>query len=163
MNTFDIVILLVLSIFIIRGIFRGFINELITLIGLVIGYLVAITYLDLAMSFIISIFPDLPEIAIKIVCFAGIFIGTNILLRFAAHFLTKTLSFAMLGWLNRLLGGLVGLLKSILIITIITFLTNLLPYSEVLLNKIGTNNSYFYPLFRMLGPQLYMQIQNWLS
>jgi len=163
MNTFDSVILIILSIFIFRGIFRGFINELITLIGLVVGYLVSITYLDIVKSFIDSILPEIPEIALKIICFALIFIGINILLRIAAQFLTKSMKFAMLGWLNRLLGGVTGLFKSVLIVTIVIFLTNLLPYSELILNKIGTEDSFFYPLFKMLGPQLYVQIQNWIA
>jgi uncharacterized membrane protein required for colicin V production len=127
-----------------------------------LGYLAAITYLDPFQNFVLVFFPDLPQIATKITCFSLLFVGTNILLRLAGSFFTKTLKFAMLGWLNHLLGGLSGLIKSILIATIVVFLINLLPYSEYLLTKIDSEQSFFFPLFKMLGPELYERIQSWI-
>lgn len=45
MNSLDIGILSIAAIFFIKGFFRGFVYELITIAGLILGYLISITYL----------------------------------------------------------------------------------------------------------------------
>jgi membrane protein required for colicin V production len=161
MNSLDIGILSIASIFFIRGILRGFIYELITVVGLILGYIISITYLSLLSAFILSFFPSLPEPVIKLISFFVLFVGTNLILRLVAKILTKTVKIAMLGWLNRLLGGLIGVLKGIIIMGIIVFVLNMLPFSSVLLDNPEINESQIYPLLEVLGPQLYAQIQKY--
>jgi membrane protein required for colicin V production len=80
-------------------------------------------------------------------------------LRFIANAVTKTLKFAMLGWLNRLLGGLLGFTKSILILSILVFLISLIPLSFTFMKTIGIEESILFPILKSLGPELYKQIQ----
>jgi membrane protein required for colicin V production len=159
MNTIDVVILIFILFFTIRGLFRGFILELSTLIGLVIGYLAGITYLGFLSGLMQSIMPDAPVSVLNIISFSVIFIVINILLKIAANLVTKTLKFAMLGWLNRLLGAVFGLTKSILILSILVFLISLIPWSENLLTNAEAGDSVLFPLLRLLGPELYEQVQ----
>ena len=56
MNSLDIAILSIALIFFIRGIFRGFIFELVTVLGLILGYIISITYLSLVAGYILSQF-----------------------------------------------------------------------------------------------------------
>jgi membrane protein required for colicin V production len=163
MNSIDVVILIIILLFTIRGLFRGFILELSTLIGLIIGYLAAITYLGLLSALLQSFIPSAPAAVLNIISFSLIFIGINILLRIAANLITRTLKFAMLGWLNRLLGGLFGFVKSILILSIAVFLMSLIPKSEEMFANSGLQNSILFPMLRLLGPELYEQIQNILG
>ena len=65
----------------------------------------------------------------------------------------------MLGWLNRLLGGLLGMLKSIIIMSILVFIIDLIPFSSSLLEQVEVQTSELYPLLNTLGPQLYAEIQ----
>ena len=65
----------------------------------------------------------------------------------------------MLGWLNRLLGGLFGLLKSLLIMGIAVFLLNLIPFSSSFVEKAGTDNSILFPILKTIGPELYKEVQ----
>ncbi len=160
MNALDIVILSIASIFFVRGIFRGFILELITVVGLVLGYLISITYLSIVAGFILSFFPSFPESLVNIISFFVLFVGTNILLRLGANMISKTLKIAMLGWLNRLLGGILGLFKIIIILSILVFVLDLIPFSSVLLDQIESKNSYLYPILELLGPRLYEEIKN---
>jgi membrane protein required for colicin V production len=160
MNSLDLFILIFASIFFIRGIFRGFVFELITVAGLIIGYLVAITYLDILSSLLIRFFPALPIAVCYIISFIVIFIVTNVVLRFVANVLTRTLKFAMLGWLNRLFGGLFGLVKGILILSILVFLVSFVPFSTQFIAMIGTDQSILFPLLKALGPELYEHIKD---
>lgn len=159
MNSVDVVILVIILLFTIRGLFRGFILELSTLIGLVIGYLAAITYIGFLSALLQSLIPSAPVSVLNIISFSLIFIGINILLKIAANLITKTLKFAMLGWLNRLLGGLFGFVKSILILSIAVFLISLIPQSGEMFANSGLQESILFPMLKLLGPELYEQIQ----
>ena len=159
MNSLDIGILLIAAVFFIRGIFRGFVFELVTVVGLILGYIISITYLSLLAGYILSIFPTAAESIVKLISFFVLFVGTNILLRMVANIVTKTLKIAMLGWLNRLLGGLLGMLKSIIIMSIIVFIIDLIPFSSTLLEQVEVQTSELYPILNALGPRLYSEIQ----
>ena len=159
MNSLDFFILTFILIFLIRGLFRGFVRELTTVIGLILGYLVAISYIHILTSILLEYFPTLPNSLVDILCFSALFILTNIILRLIANIITQTLKFAMLGWLNRLLGGLFGLLKSLLIMGIAVFLLNLIPFSSSFVEKAGTDNSILFPILKTIGPELYKEVQ----
>jgi membrane protein required for colicin V production len=105
-----------------------------------------------------SYFPQLPASVAQIISFTVIFIVINIALRLIANVITKTLKFAMLGWLNRLFGATFGLIKSAIILGIAVFLINLIPFSEIFMEKAGKNESFFYPILEMIGPELYKQV-----
>ncbi len=159
MNSLDIGILSIASIFFIRGIFRGFIFELVTVIGLILGYIISITYLSIVSGIILSFFPSLPNSIVNIVGFFVLFVGTNMLLRVIANLLTKTLKIAMLGWLNHLLGGLFGLLKGVILMSILVFVIDLIPFSATLLESIEVKQSLLYPVLEVFGPKFYEEIQ----
>ncbi len=160
MNSIDIFIIIFISFFLIRGIFRGFVIELTSLLGLVLGYLIAISYVGMISDFILSYFPDLPASAVKIIAFSILFIATNVGLKLVAQMVTKTLKFAMLGWLNRLLGALLALLKSVIILCIVVLIIDFLPFSELALQSEEVQGSQLFPLLNMLGPELYRHINN---
>jgi membrane protein required for colicin V production len=160
MNSLDLFFLVIIIIFFLRGLFRGLAFELISLIGLILGYLIAITYLNILSALILKYIPALPTAAANIISFAIIFIITNIILRFVANVLTRTLKYAMLGWLNRLLGGLFGIMKSLIVLSIIVFLISLVPALDGILKMFGLGDSFIFPLLKILGPELYEQIQN---
>jgi membrane protein required for colicin V production len=158
MNPIDIAILSVSAIFFVRGLFRGFVYELVTVVGLILGYIISITYLSLLSAFILTYFPSLPTSVVNIGSFFVLFVGTNLILRLIANILTKTLKIAMLGWLNRVLGGILGLLKCIIILSIIVFVLDMLPFSEGLLQQDEVQSSILYPVLEMIGPRLYQEI-----
>lgn len=163
MNSIDIGILVIAAIFFIRGIFRGFVFELVTVVGLILGYIISITYLSLVAGYILSFFPSIPDSIVKLVSFFVLFVGTNLLLRMIANIITKTLKIAMLGWLNRFLGGLLGMLKSIIVMSIIVFVLDMIPLSSLLLEQVEVQTSELYPILDALGPRLYIEIQKLTS
>ena len=88
-----------------------------------------------------------------------LFVGTNLLLRFVSNIITKTLKIAMLGWLNRLLGGILGMIKSVIIMSILVFVIDMIPFSSYLLEQVEVQTSELYPVLNALGPRLYEEIQ----
>jgi len=159
MNSLDIGILLIASVFFIRGIFRGFVFELVTVVGLILGYIISITYLSLLAGYILTFFPSVPETVVNPISFFILFVGTNLLLRLVSNIITKTLKIAMLGWLNRFLGGLLGMLKSVIIMSILVFTIDLIPLSSYLLDQVEVQTSELYPVLNALGPRFYTEIQ----
>lgn len=107
MNWLDILIIVSLAAAVIGGLATGFIRSLFTLIGLIAGIVLAgRMYGGLAtrLSFIHH------EGAANIVAFVLIFIAILLLAAIAAQILRTVIARAMLGWLDRLAGGLIGLL-----------------------------------------------------
>ncbi|HEX7511171.1 MAG TPA: CvpA family protein [Chitinivibrionales bacterium] len=113
MHAFDIVFYIFSAIFIIIGIRRGFIEEVVRLLALVSGFvcgLVLYKPLMPKLSFL-SLAPHVTAV----IAFLGIFLGCTILLLLIGKLIKKIVSLAMLGWLDRLGGGLVGALKAIVL------------------------------------------------
>lgn len=160
MNPVDIFILVFILFFLIRGFFRGFVLELTTLIGLVLGYLVAISNAGWVTQLILQYLPSLPQSAVNIFSFALLFIGTNLILRFVADIITKTLKFAMLGWLNRWLGAIFGTIKSLIFLSVLVLVLDFLPFSTYVLDRPEIHESQLYPVLEMLGPELYHHLNN---
>jgi membrane protein required for colicin V production len=105
MNWFDIVLIAVLLLSTIIGIWRGFINMVLPLIGIIIGIILAGLYAPTVGGW-------LPIDDTEHAAWAGyaiIVVGTLIVSIILAVILTRFIHFTLLGWLDRLLGGIFGL------------------------------------------------------
>lgn len=132
MNTLDILILLILGFTVVRGLFRGFVGEISSIVGLVIGFILANRYHEKLLPLVGSILPD-PAIA-NLLSYALLFITGLVLILIIAGMLRHLLKISLLGWLDRLAGGTMGLIKggllSVLIVLALT--TFLSPQAEIL-------------------------------
>ena len=123
MNLLDYIIIVVMTLLIVRGILRGFIREIFSLAGIVLGIWFAIVFQPQTTDFLRSYLPDgkyLPPLSIAVL-FTAIFISSNII-GGAVKFLFRK---ASLGWLDRALGACLAVVKGIVIgyvaIIILTF------------------------------------------
>lgn len=109
MNWLDIVIIVVLIIGAVTGLRTGIIKVVVSLVGIIAGVLLAgRLYVPLAGS--LSFVPH--DGAAKILAFAIIFIVVMIIALIVGNVLTKIVSAIMLGWINRLLGGVFGFISA---------------------------------------------------
>jgi len=117
MNPFDIVIAVILIFCLVRGIFRGLIKELSSIVGVLAGFYAAYSY-----------YPDLGHVLAKwisspaylnILSFMLIFFGVFISIGILGVIIKYLLSIAFLGWVDRLCGAGFGVLKGILISSVI--------------------------------------------
>ncbi len=145
MNSLDIFLLIFIAYFTVRGIFRGLIKELIIVLALVLGYILAFSFFEPLSVIFMNTFKGFPKTGARILSFALIFIAINIALRLFGVFLEKIIKFAFLQPLNRLGGGLFGLLKSLFFLSIILFIIRLLPFAPAALQKVGAGESILWP------------------
>jgi len=118
MNTVDIILSLVLLYGLVRGFFRGLLAELASLIGIVAGIYGAIHFSHFLGDFL-SEHVEWKIQYINLISFAITFILIVFLISLAGKMLTKIATFAALGIVNKLLGGVFGFIKSAFVVSVI--------------------------------------------
>ena len=126
MNFFDIIVVVILSYCVIRGIFRGLVKELFSLIGVLGGFYAAYTY------YMVLAKPLSRWIAntgyLNILSFLIIFCFVFIIISILGIIIHYILNIAFLGWVDRICGAGFGTVKGILIASgILITLTTFLP------------------------------------
>lgn len=155
MNYFDVIIFIILGLFTIRGVFRGLVTELIILISLIMGFVIAFTYLDDARQFILGMFPLLPDSVARIVAFIILFLVINIVLRILGRVLNKFVTFTFLQPINRLAGGVFAFFKVAIIMSLVFVLIDFIPLSKEIEKMIGADQSFSYAPLQKLAPAVY--------
>jgi membrane protein required for colicin V production len=154
MSTFDIVILVLLLFGFIRGLMKGLFVELASLIALIAGVYGAIHFSYFAGGYLIN-YVDWEEKYISIVAFAITFIAIVVVISLMGKMLTKIADFAALGFLNKLLGGVFGILKIGVILSIILIIFDKLNRNLPFVDKEVTKDSLLYEPVRGLAPMLF--------
>lgn len=134
MNLLDILILATLIYFVIKGLIRGFVREIASLAGVILGILIASRYqaevTEWSKQFL-NPGPYLPLISF-VVIFAVVLVACNVL----GWLIRLALKKAPLGWLDRALGLCFALLKGLVITyLVIVILTFFLPSGTPLIAR----------------------------
>src|SRR5210317_232205 len=116
MNTFDIIIAAFLIFGFVRGLMRGLFVEVASLVALVAGIYGAIHFSYFIGAYL-SEYVEWEEQYITITSFALTFALIVLAISLAGKALTKIADFAALGLVNKILGGVFGLLKFGLILS----------------------------------------------
>jgi membrane protein required for colicin V production len=126
MNPFDILIITILTYGLIRGIFRGLVREISSIVGVLGGFYAAYTYYP-PVARLLS--PWISDTAyLNIVSYMAVFSVVVIFVGILAVIIKYLLNIAYLGWVDRVCGALFGLLKGGLVICVIFIvLTAFLP------------------------------------
>ncbi len=154
MNTFDIVLLVFLLFGFIRGLMKGLFVELASLIALIAGVYGALHFSYFASGFLEG-YVDWEEKYITIVAFTITFIAIVIVIAMLGKLFTKMADFAALGFLNKLLGGIFGILKIGMILSILLIVFDKLNKSIPFTSKDVTKDSMLYEPVRDLAPMLF--------
>jgi membrane protein required for colicin V production len=131
-TAYDFLVMGLLLLLIGRGLWLGFLKQVIGLIALYFGYIVASQYHDRLFPFLRD-FSENPKV-IFFCSYALLFVATYILavlLGKALHFVIKV---SMVGWFDRLLGGILGLAKAVLLVVLMHMVlgTVLAPENQLL-------------------------------
>ncbi len=126
MNAFDIFLVIVIGYCLIRGIFRGLIKEVSGIVGVVAGFWGAYTYYPRVAGLLGDLISE-PAYR-NIIGFLLIFCAVLILVSIVGVVIKYLMRIAFLGWVDRICGGLFGLLKGVLIGAVVLMtLTAFLP------------------------------------
>ena len=123
MNTLDVIVIICLGYGLISGLIKGFIVEVSGVIAIFFGVLGAFKFASLFTQFILKYVALDPKI-VKGICFLILFIGIVYGISLLAKMITKTLQIIALGLLNRIMGGLFGLIKWLVIISSLVLVFN---------------------------------------
>jgi membrane protein required for colicin V production len=134
MNSFDIFIIVVVGFCLIRGVFRGLIKELSSIIGVLAGFYGAYTYYMKLAKLLSKWISDTGYL--NILSFLLIFCSVFIIISVLGVVIKYLLNIAFLGWADRICGAGFGLMKGVLIVAVVlTTLTAFLPKGSPLIKK----------------------------
>jgi len=139
MSPFDYFILTVLIVSSIYGVYRGLIKEVLSLTGLVLSFYLASNF-DNSLANLVPIENKSDFLIIS--AFILIFVSTLILTSLLIKIISKVLKFAGLSILNRFFGFIFGMARGLVVVLVILYLNQLIPF----INLIDPTESTLIPL-----------------
>mgnify|MGYP001482115996 FL=1 len=139
MSPFDYFILTVLIVSSIYGVYRGLIKEVLSLTGLVLSFYLASNF-DNLLANLVPI--ENKSNFLIISAFILIFVSTLILTSLLIKIISKVLKFAGLSILNRFFGFIFGMARGLVVVLVILYLNQLIPF----INLIDPTESTLIPL-----------------
>jgi membrane protein required for colicin V production len=141
MNWLDWTLLAILAIAAIRGFFRGFVVELASLAGIVLGIWAASRYNEKVAAWV-GLGPDR-----EVISFAITFLAVVVLAHLLAKLITKGLDLAQMGLPNKVAGVFFGVLRSAFILSVlVNILVARAGGREVLGEKTRTGSALYGPV-----------------
>lgn len=143
MNTVDIIILVCFIPAIIRGIGKGFIEQAIALISIILGAWLAFKFSSVASAWL-QPYLDLSETVLNVVSFALIVLVVVIVLFLLGRLLAGIVKLVMLGWLDRLLGLVFAIVKAALVVGLLIILFDTVNVKFELVDSVVLDASVIY-------------------
>ena len=126
MNPFDIIIIVILGYSLVRGVFRGLVKEVSSIVGVLGGFYAAFTYYTMLAKLLSGLIKE--PAYLNILSFLIIFCSVLIIVGILGIIIKYLLNIAFLGWIDRIGGVGFGLVKGVLIVSILFIsLTAFLP------------------------------------
>jgi len=126
MNGLDIAILVVLAGFLIKGLLRGLLKEVCSLVGLFAGAFLAFRFHG-PLAEVLLTKVDLPVPLAVGITFTTLFLATMIFFLVLGYLLSKFIKLIFLGGFNRVAGGFFGLAQGVLLLAVVLFALSLRP------------------------------------
>jgi membrane protein required for colicin V production len=134
MNPFDIFIIIVVGYSLIRGLFRGLVKEVSSIIGVLGGFYAAYSYYPILAKLLSGLITN-PSY-LNILSFLIIFCTVLIVISILGVVIKYLMNVAFLGWVDRACGFGFGLVKGLLIVAVLfIILTTFLPKGAPLIKK----------------------------
>ncbi len=134
LNWLDIAILIIMALVIARGLWTGFSMAVSTFFGVILGFWVAAQQFPFVAMKLSPLLHD--ELWRSLVSFALLFLVVYLAFLTAGIVLRGFFRVIKLGWVDRLLGGVVGLAKGLIFAGVLIFvLTLVLPEGSPILRK----------------------------
>ncbi len=163
-NWFDAVVVLGMLWWTFAGFASGFIREVIGLIGLFLGLILAGRYYGAVSGILV---PTLEVDIARIASFAIIAFFVTLVAHWIGSLLHKVVSMLFLGWADHLLGGMFGAFKGMLIFAILIAILTKLPFmgleAAVRESAVAKQFPDLLPVIAALLPDLFEVLQSLLS
>lgn len=117
MTSLDAGVIIITLLFLIRGIWVGLVRQLASIAALVFGFVAAGRYYR-QLSEMVLPFINSPKISF-IITYTLIFLLVYLLIVGLGFGLKKVMTLTLLGWFDRLMGGILGLTKAVFVATLL--------------------------------------------
>lgn len=162
MNFLDIFLCIALVMGLVGGYRKGFFVELASLVSILLGIFIAIKF-----SYLTKIFLEKHGFAgnqwIEVIAFGVTFLTVIVGVSLLAKFFTSVADFANLGWANKFFGAVFGMLRTILILSIVLNLLQKINYDYKLVKKETLEKSKLYEPVRKVSRMIYPAIEDWFT
>jgi len=150
MNYLDIILVIPLLWGLYKGVSKGIIKELASLMALIVGIYGAVHFADSIQPYIKNSL-SIESSFLPILSFAITFIGIVLVVRVIGFIVDKIIKLVALGFISRVLGGVFGALKTAYIISALLLIVNTFDYYLNLIPLEQKNASVLYrPLSNMI-------------
>ena len=154
MNWLDAVIVVVLILSLVTGFINGLVKEVASLAALILGIWGAIRFSSFTAAKLYDYF-DMTGRYVGIIAFLITFGLIVVLIHFIGILADKVVNAASLGFINRILGIVFGLLKSVLIMSVFFVVLNALDARRSFLPKKTIEESKFYNPISDIAPAIF--------
>ena len=154
MNWIDLIIIIILGFSLIRGFTDGFVKEVASLVALILGIWGAIRFSSLTAMKLDEWF-DMTGQYVGIIAFLVTFGVIVVLINFVGILVDKIVDAVSLSFLNRLLGIVFGLFKSVLILSVFFVILNAIDARRPFLPEEKIEESMLYNPISDVAPALF--------
>jgi membrane protein required for colicin V production len=158
MNVIDIVLIFPVLWFAYQGFKRGFIIELASLVALILGIYAALYFSGFAAEFLVDRLNMGPKY-VPVVSFIITFVVVVFLVYMVGQVLEKVINVVALGFLNKLAGGVFGLLKAAVFLSIVMMIMN--HFNDNYLSEEKKEGSFLYTPIEEIAPFLWEKVKDW--
>jgi membrane protein required for colicin V production len=154
MNWLDALILVILILSLVMGFINGLIKEVASLAALILGIWGAIKFSSFTAAKLYDYF-DMTGRYVGIIAFIITFALIVVIIHFIGILADKVVTAASLGFINRILGIVFGLIKSILIMSVFFAVLNAIDAKNSFLPKKTIEESRFYSPISDIAPAIF--------
>jgi membrane protein required for colicin V production len=134
MSTLDTLLIVVILLCGILGIYWGFIRQVLSVAGLIAGLVLASRYGERVSDWLSSFISN--NTVVQALGFLLVLIAVSATVSLLATLLRRFVGLLFLGWLDHLIGGVLGIVQGMLICTVILLVAAVIP-SEVFANALA--------------------------
>ncbi len=154
MNYIDLIIVVVLILSMVMGFINGLVKEVAALAALVLGIWGAIRFSSFTAEKLYDYF-DMSGQFVGVIAFLVTFGIIVVLIHFVGLIVDKIVDAAALSFVNRLLGILFGLLKSVMILSVFCVILNSIDARRPFLPRDAIDKSMFYNPISDIAPAIF--------
>ena len=143
MCTLDIILSICLAASVIQGLVKGFTDQIIALVSIILGTWAAFKFSDLVCGWA-GLYLHMSGQVLHVIVFILMIVAVIVVMHLLGKVIKASIKFVMLGWLDRLLGAVFALLKATLIIGILIILFNTLNTSFQIVDEAVMEKSVLY-------------------
>lgn len=162
MGILDIILLCCFIPAIVQGISKGFVSQVISILSLILGVWAAFKFSKL-MSGWLANYVHLDPKVLNIVSFIAVAVLVILLLYFVGRLITKAFDAASITWLNRLLGFVFAIAKTVIILGLLIMVFEALNAKFGLVKPEKLDGAVVFDLLKRCGEFIFPYLKNLVS